>query len=157
MDEKKILIAFFSMTKDYSFGNTERLIKGHTEQVAEHIAEVTGGKLYRINPTEALQKEKEYHPQPLTDFETYDTVYIGYPIYYHKMPQMVTDFIESHDFSGKVIIPFSTHAGSGLGGTVEVIRYLCPDSTVKQGRAVGSAQVQTDKTNIQKWALESLK
>lgn len=157
MNGHNILIVFFSMTRDYSFGSTERLVKGHTEQVADHIAEVTGGYLYRINPVEALKKEREYRPEPLRDFEKYDAVYLGFPIYYHTMPALVREFVRSHNFDGKVIVPFTTHAGSGLGRSVAELTYMCPGAAVKPGKAIGSAQVQIEKENIQKWALDSLK
>ncbi len=156
MSNKKILIAFFSMTKDYSFGKVERLVKGHTEQVADQIAEITGSDLYRINRTEALRPERAYEPKPIENFDEYDIIYLGYPIYYHTMPLQVSEFLKSYPFENKVIIPFTTHAGSGLGRSVAEIKETCKKSEVLDGLAVGSAEVQSAKQKIKDWALKSL-
>lgn len=85
------------------------MVKGHTEQVADQIHELVSGDIYRINKTEALQKEKEYIPKTIENFDQYDIVYLGFPIYYHTMPHQVREFIKKYGFSGKYIIPFTTH------------------------------------------------
>ncbi len=154
--DQKILTAFFSMTKDYSFGNTKRIVKGHTEQVAEQIAEITGSALYRINKTEALKPENVYVPKPVENFEQYEIIYLGFPIYYHTMPKQVYEFLKSYPFENKTIIPFTTHAGSGLGRSVAEIRSTCAESFVLDGLAVGSAEVQSAKQKIRDWTLGSL-
>lgn len=156
MSEKKILTAFFSMTKDYSFGNVERLVKGHTEQVADQIAEITGSDLYRINRTEALRPERAYEPKPIENFCQYDIIFLGFPIYYHTMPLQVNDFLKNYPFENRIIIPFTTHAGSGLGRSVAEIKETCKQSEVLDGLAVGSAEVQAAKQKIKDWTLKSL-
>lgn len=155
-EQKKILTAFFSMTKDYSFGNMERLVKGHTEQVADQIAQITGSDLYRINRTEALRPERVYEPQPIENFDQYEIIFLGFPIYYHTMPLQVSDFLKSYPFENKIIIPFTTHAGSGLGRSVAEIRETCKKSEVLDGLAVGSAEVQSARQKIRDWTIRSL-
>ena len=151
-----ILIAFFSITKDYSFGKVKRLVKGHTETVADEIKNTVNGDLYRINKVEAAVKENEIIPWEINNFDRYGIIYLGFPIYYHTMPDAVKEFIKKYDFSGKTIIPFTTHSGSGLGRSVGEIQTMCPDATILDGLAVGSAEVKFAKEKIQKWSIESL-
>ena len=151
----KVLIAFFSMTKDYSFGKVERLAKGHTEQVADQIHALIESDLYRMNKVEAIDPRREYIPARILDFAQYDVVYLGFPIYYHTMPVQVAEFIKSYDFAGKMILLFTTHGGSGLGRSVEKIKLMCPQAKVLDGLAVGSAEVLSAKDKIKKWALAS--
>ncbi len=150
------LIAFYSLTKDFSFGNNVRVVKGHTEQVADQIAGRIGDTdMYRISRIEALMPERAYTPRPLENMRQYRILFLGFPIYYHTMPSEVKEFLRSYDFSGMTIIPFTTHAGSGLGRSVEEIRAMCPDSEVLPGLAVGSAEVLSAKDKIRKWVEES--
>ena len=80
------------MTKDYSFANTKRIVKGHTEQVAEQISEIIGSDLYRINKTEALMPENVCVPKPVENFEQYDIIYLGFPIYFIRCPGRCMNF-----------------------------------------------------------------
>ncbi len=60
--------------------------------------------------------------------EEYDTVFIGFPIWWYVAPTIINTFVESYDFSGKTIVPFATSGGSGMGKTVQVLKPLCSDS-----------------------------
>ena len=75
------------------------------------------------------------------------------------MPNIVKTFLESYDFSGKTVIPFSTHAGSGLAGTNESIRGMLPDATVLDGFTVSGQTAQENPDNARKivdeWLLEN--
>lgn len=68
----------------------------------------------------------------ISNISQYDTIYVGYPIWYSDMPQIVYTFFDTYDLSGKEVIPFCTHAGSGLSGTVGRIRNQEPDADVLQ-------------------------
>ena len=72
------------------------------------------------------------------------------------MPLQVSEFLKSYPFENKVIIPFTTHAGSGLGRSVAEIKETCKQSEVLDGLAVGSAEVQSAKQKIKDWTLKSL-
>lgn len=152
----KILIAFFSMTRDLSYGNTKKLVKGHTEQAADLIHEAVGGDLYRINKTEALKPENVEYPYEIENMDEYDTVFLGYPIYYHNMPAAVKEFLKKYDFSSKTIHPFCTHSGSGMGRSREEIKLICPDADVSDGLAIAGAQLLIDQGRIGRWAKDAL-
>jgi flavodoxin len=133
---ENILIAYFS----YS---------GNSKRAAELIQEKTGGDIFRIEtvspyPTnynevvDMAKMEQEYDSRPkiiaqVNCMEAYDVVFIGYPNWWITMPMAVFTFLEEYDFSGKMMIPFCTHRGSGLGGSVDDIMQLCPNSIIKEG------------------------
>lgn len=136
--DKKILIAYFSWG-------------GNTQHVAEHIASLTGGTLFRIEPekpypteytpcTEVAKAEKEANARPtikmkVADWEQYDTVFIGCPVWWHTAPMAVWSFLESsgYDFSDKIIVPFCTYASTYREETLAKIVELTPGSVHLQG------------------------
>lgn len=163
-DAPKTLIAYFSRAgENYSVGVVE---KGNTEIVAEMIAAETGAELFKIQPvnaypekydecTQVAQQEKNDHARPelaetVEHFEDYDVIYLGYPIWWGDMPMAVYTFLESYDFSGKTVIPFCTHGGSGLSGTVSSIRELCEGAEVLDGLAMTGATAQNQPEEAEK-------
>ena len=80
----------------------------------------------------------------------YDTVFIGYPIWWGDLPTIVKVFLESYDFSGKTVIPFCTHAGSGLSGTKKTVESLCGGALVKDGLAIRGSTAQNDYNAAEK-------
>ena len=162
--DAKVLVAYFSRAgENYGVGVIE---KGNTEIIAKMIAEKTSGDLFRIESvnaypsgyddcTEVAKKEKNSNARPgltgsVTDFDDYDVIYLGYPIWWGEMPMPVYTFLESYDFSGKTIIPFCTHAGSGLSGTVSSIQTACSGATVRDGFAIAGTTAQTDRESAEK-------
>ncbi len=131
-----ILIAYFSKT-------------GNTEEVANRIQELTGGDLFRIETaqpypedytetTQIAQEELENNARPeltgeVENMEDYDTLFIGYPIWWHTAPMAVYTFLESYDLSGKTVIPFCTSGGSDIEESMPAIQELCPDSNILEG------------------------
>lgn len=165
----KILIAYFSRAdENYGVGYVE---KGNTAIVAEMIAEDTGGTLFEIKSTtpypksyqecgEFAKKERDAKARPtLTDtvanFSDYDVIYLGYPIWWHDLPMPVYTFLESYDFAGKTIIPFCTHAGSGLDNTDDKIRSAAPKSTLGEPLVMYGTTAQleraTAKQQVTRW------
>lgn len=153
----KILVAYFSLANEqYEVGVIE---KGNTQIIAEMIAEKTGADLFSIASTtdypttydgllDISKKEENNHPelaQTVDNMADYDTVFIGYPIWWGDLPTIVKVFLENHDFSGKTVIPFCTHAGSGLSGTKSGIESLCDGAQVKDGLAVRGSTAQNDR------------
>ena len=155
-----ILIAYFSRTgENYSVGTVS---KGNTAIVAELIAEQTGGDLFEIVPVtpypdsysemlaiaqqEASENARPEIAETVENMADYDTVFIGYPIWNADMPMIVYNFLESYDFTGKTVIPFNTHEGSGQAGTQRTIASMLPDATVLNGLAIrgGTAQNSHD-------------
>lgn len=141
----RTLVAYFSHAGE-NYG-TGIISKGNTEAVAEIVAERTGGELYQIRTvkeypqgykrcTEAAREEqrRKARPElsgPLPDLRDYDRVFLGYPNWWGDLPMAVYTFLEALDFSAKTVIPFCTH--SGLSGTVETVRRLCPGAKVLEG------------------------
>lgn len=71
------------------------------------------------------------------DMGGYDTVFVGFPIWWYVAPTIVKTFLESYDFSGKTVIPFATSGGSGMGRTVDVLKGVCPVARFLPGKRVG--------------------
>ena len=159
----KILVAFFSRAGDnYEVGVIE---KGNTKIMAEMIAEKTGSDTFEIVPskdypktykecTDVAKDEQKKNARPAykgdVDTSAYDTIYIGYPIWWGDMPMLVYTFLEKHDLNEKTIIPFCTHEGSGVSGTDGKIRRLYKNATVKQALSVRGATAQNERNEAQK-------
>lgn len=155
-EKSNILVAYFSLADEqYEVGVIE---KGNTEIVAEIIAEKTGADLFKITATTEypttynglldISRKEESDPPELaenvTNMADYDMVFIGYPIWWGDLPTIVKVFLESNDFSGKTVIPFCTHAGSGLSGTQQSVENVCSGAEVKNGLAVRGSTAQND-------------
>ena len=162
------LIAFYSRAdENYVNGQIRTLDTGNTEIAAGMIADMTGADLFKIEQKEPYAKDyneciaqaqedqrSDARPE-LTSYpdsiDEYDVIYLGYPDYWSTMPMAVFTFLEHFDFSGKVIKPFCTHEGSGLGHSMDDIRKLCPDADVREGLAIHGASVGRAKNDIENW------
>lgn len=80
----------------------------------------------------------------------YDTVFIGFPIWWYVAPSIINTFVERYDFSGKTLVPFATSGGSGLGRTVAVLKKLCPAANWNEGKLVNGMSEQA----LRSWATE---
>ncbi len=145
--------------------------KGNTQIVAEAIAELTGGDLYRITTVEPYpedyasmltraREELDADARPelageLPSPDGYDVIMIGYPIWHGATPRPVLTFLERCDLSGKTLIPFNTHEGSGQSGTVREIAASAPNAEMLEGIAIQgkTAQEDADQTRalLKKW------
>ena len=167
----KVLVAYFSRAgENYHVGYIR---KGNTEIVAEMIAQKTGGDLFHIESvsgypagyedakTVARAERKSGARPALTntvpDFASYDVIYLGYPIWSANMPMPVYTFLESYDFSGKTVIPFCTHEGSGLTSTPDKIRAAIPTANVLPGLAIRGTTAQQDRAETERMVDEFLK
>lgn len=75
------------------------------------------------------------------NMDEYDTVFVGFPIWWYVAPTIINTFLESYDFSGKTVIPFATSGGSGMGKTDSVLKKCCSDKTIwKQGKKMSSRE-----------------
>ncbi|MBQ6759644.1 MAG: NAD(P)H-dependent oxidoreductase [Selenomonadaceae bacterium] len=162
--DKKILVVYFSRTgEEYGLGN---IMKGNTAIVAEYIAKKTGADMFEIKPatpypdayepcTEIAKQELESNARPafaanIDNLAQYDTIFIGYPIWWGAVPRVVMTFLEANDFNGKTIIPFCTHGGSGLAGTEREIADACLNAKVLSGLAIVGKSAQNDFPAVQK-------
>ena len=74
--------------------------------------------------------------EELPHLADYDTVFLGFPIWWYVAPRIINTFVESYDFTGKTLVPFATSGGSGMGRTVDELRKLCPNANWKAGKMV---------------------
>lgn len=161
---KKTLVVFFSHTgENYGVGN---ISEGNTHIIAKMIAEATGGSLFEIVPkkeyphdsydevVEIAKQEKAQKARPAikgdVKVEDYDVIFIGYPNWWGDMPMPVYTFLEKHDWTGKVVVPFCTHEGSGLSSTEKYIAEACKGATVAKGLAVRGATAQNNREQARK-------
>ena len=84
----------------------------------------------------------------IDNLDDYDVIFVGYPIWWYDMPSIMYTFFEQYDFAGKTIIPFTTHGGSRLSGTVETIAELEPDATVSDQEYTVSRNDVTDAASV---------
>jgi len=166
--EEKCLIAYFSReSNNYVSGRIVNLPIGNTEVVAKMIQEMTEGDVLRIDTlnsypadytetTEVAQKELRENARPklsshVENMDSYNVVFVGYPIWWGTIPMPVATFLSEYDFSGKTIVPFCTHEGSRLGRSVTNIKELCPHSTILDGLAVRGGDVKNARNEVSEW------
>lgn len=152
----KILVAFFSRAGDnYEVGVIE---KGNTKIVAEMIVDKTGADVFEIQPvtpypenykacTEVTKVEQDNNIRPeivsyVTNLADYDTIFVGYPIYWSDMPMVLYTFLENQDFNGKTIIPFCTSAGNYMTNKESSIPEIAKGSSVREGLGVKGKDCQ---------------
>lgn len=169
---KKTLIAYYSRKgQNYANGKIMNLPVGNTSIAARFIQELTDGTLFEIETvksypsdytetTKVAQMEFRNNERPeltdrISDMDDYDVIFLGYPNWWGTMPMAVFTFLDSYDFSGKTIIPFCTHEGSGLGNSERDIAKLCPDAVVLKGLAIKGSSVNQAKNNIAVWIKRS--
>jgi len=167
-EEMKILIAYYSRRgENYVSGDIVNLPVGNTEVAAGMIQKLTGGETFRIDTvkqypadyheaTEVAQQELRQNARPelashLDNIGDYDLVILGYPNWWGTMPMAVFSFLQEYDLSGKTILPFCTHEGSGLGRSCSDIKKLCPSATVSGGLAIQGGSVHRAEGEILVW------
>ena len=159
LDSDKVLVVYFSHG-------------GNTQKLAKEISDQVGGDFRRIEPVNAYPEGDELYDyteqeqaddarpeiQDLNiDMSKYDTVFIGYPIWWYTYPQVILTFFDNHDLTGKTIVPFVTHGGSGMSGTEDDMReYLSDkDVTVLDGLAVSRNDIEEDQSQtVTNWLEE---
>jgi len=137
----KKLVAYFSAS-------------GVTAKVAETLSEAIGSDLYAIEPEVPYTKAdlnwmdkqsrstlemKDLSSRPAikgrcNNMDEYDTIFVGFPVWWYIAPTIINTFLESHDMSGKTIVPFATSGGSGMGKTNEMLQPSCPNSKLLDGK-----------------------
>ena len=125
---------------------------GTTKGVAEYLHGLVGGDIIELEPVNAYpegysdaldpaKQEQNENARPaikttIENFDSYDTIYMGYPIWWGTVPMLMFTFMESYDFSGKTVVPFSTSGGTGIEQSMSDIRDTIPDADVKDGLLV---------------------
>ncbi|KIR03631.1 Flavodoxin [Lachnospiraceae bacterium TWA4] len=154
-DNSNVLVVYFSNT-------------GTTEQIAKLIGEILDADMHQIiakapytdedrdytnNSSRCNREQADETARPEIDgnvenLEQYDTIFLGYPIWHGQAPRIISTFIESYDFSDKIIIPFCTSHSSGIGSSADNLHELVQGATWKEGERFS---VDSDKQEVQKW------
>ena len=168
MSDPTCLIAYCSRRgQNYVSGDIVDLPVGNTEVAARMIRAATRGDLFHLETvkeypedygrtTDMAREELRQNARPeLKDqpenIDGYDTVFVGYPNWCGTAPMEMFTFLESYGFSGKTIIPFCTHEGSGMGRGESDIRKACPGAKVLSGLAIRGGTVQSAEQDIRRW------
>ena len=165
----RTLVAFFSRAgENYFPGGLRYIEKGNTYIAAEILAKLVGADLFEIQSVdgysdvyrECVAKAKaefdaNARPQLKEDIDigAYDVIFIGYPNWCGTMPMPVWTFLESHDFSGKIVCPFCTNEGSGLANSVGHIEKLVSGAEIKPGLSLRGSNVQESRADFENWLL----
>ncbi len=147
----KILIAYFSHT-------------GNTELAAWQIQAAVGGQLFaiqtevpypqdksecgKIAKQELAGNERPPLAADLADISQYDTIFLGYPIWFDEAPAMIATFLEENEFEDKTIIPFCTSASDTIENSLHIFEELCPDAELEEGLTAN------DEEDIEPWLEE---
>ena len=103
-----------------------------------------------LTTADGLTKEESYAiAGKVADMGQYDTVFVGFPIWWYQAPRIIETFLESYDFSGKTVIPFATSGGSGMGKTNSVLKPSCGGAKLLEGKVVRRG---TSKSDLAAWA-----
>lgn len=179
-DNENILIAYVSVPENVDTDGIDansgasivvknKDVLGNMQYMAMTIQEAIGGELFRIETKEKYplehetlvnqakeEQNEEVRPELATHIENveqYDIIFLGYPNWWGDMPQPLYTFLEEYDFSGKTIIPFNSHGGSGFSNTIEEIKKLQPNATVKDdGLSISRNDVADSEQEITDWA-----
>lgn len=171
-----ILIAYFSVMETDgvdTVASASRVavngeVLGNNEYIAQIIQRETGGDLFAIEtvqeyPTthdpllEFAYNEKADNARPelatqIENLDNYDVIFLGYPNWNADLPMPLYTFLEEYDFSGKTIIPFTTHGGSGFSRTIQTISELQPNATViSDGLSISRNNVSGAESDVVDW------
>ncbi len=178
-NKTKILIAYFTRADNVKIAldidavaSASINIKGSSYNgnvaiLADYIKEATGGDTFSILTTEyyptnyrdstnVAKEEQSSDARPelsnhVENMEDYDIIFLGFPNWWGGLPMPVYTFLEEYDFSGKIIIPFASHEGSGLGNGPTEIAEICPDAQIMDGFAARGTEVSSSKADIETW------
>lgn len=151
----KILVAYFSAS-------------GVTAEAAKNLAKAADADLYEIKPETPYTKadldwmnkksrssvemnDPKSRPaiaEKVSGMDNYDTIFVGFPIWWYVAPTIINTFLESYDLSGKTVIPFATSGGSGMGKTNESLQPSCPGATLLQGKMLNG---RLSEAELRKW------
>ena len=165
----KNLVVYFSMPDnvDNSTVVIDGETLGNTQYMAYVIQETVGADIFRIEPetpyptdhdtlVDLAKEEQNDNARPkikdtIENFDTYENIFVGYPNWWGDMPMILYSFFDEYDYSGKTIIPFNTHGGSGFSGTISTIKELEPNAEVLDGKSISRNDIQDAEQEIVDW------
>ena len=176
--DSKTLVVYFSMpeTTDPNNMTVEEAnstvvidgeVLGNTQYMAYVIAENENADIFRIEPetpyptdhdtlVDLAAEEQDNDARPaikdeIGNIDDYDVIFLGYPNWWGDMPMILYTFLEQYDLSGKTVIPFNTHGGSGFSSTINTIRSLEPEADVLEGLSISRNRIQEAEQEIVDW------
>ena len=167
----KALIVYFSRAGENIVGDQREIIeKGFTEKVAEKIQKLTGGALIKLQPVEEYpfgyddcnrRARKEYEENILPEIknlpasiDAYDTIFLGFPLWYRSYPRIISTFIRAYSFIGKTVKPFCTNEEGTFGIMQLELQSALKGAVVKDGLAIHSYEVDNSDSLIAEWVKE---
>lgn len=154
LEDNNILVTYFSHS-------------GNTRVIADQIHKNIGGDIFEIVAIDPYPRDydavvaqarkeldEEYIPELksiIKNIGSYDMIFVGYPNWWSTIPRPVATFLSEYDLSGKTIVPFCTHEGSGLGRSVTDIKKFCPRSIILEGLAVRGSYVKNAQNEVASW------
>ena len=162
------LVVFFSHTGENIVGGEREIIeKGFTEIVAEKIQKLTGGALVKLLPVEDYpfgydecnrRARHEYEENILPEIknlpasiDNYDTIFLGFPLWYRSYPRIIASFIKAYSFIGKTVKPFCTNEEGTFGIMQLELQSALRGAIVKDGLAIHSYDVNKSDDLIAEW------
>ncbi|MEV0700178.1 flavodoxin [Saccharopolyspora sp. NPDC050389] len=170
--ETRTLLAYFSRAgENYYYGGRRTLTVGNTEALARMIGDRIDCEVYRIEAADPYpdgyddtvarnvrEQNADARPEitnPLPDMDKYEIVLLGSGIWNVRAPMIMSTFVESLDFTGKTILPFTTHAMSGLGTVERDYASSAPHATIGTGLAVRGEEVPDAASEAETWLREA--
>lgn len=165
----KNLVVYFSMPDnvDDSTVVIDGETLGNTQYMAYVIQKTVGADIFCIEPetpyptdhdklVDLAKEEQNDNARPkikdmIENFDTYENIFVGYPNWWGDMPMILYSFFDEYDFSGKTIIPFNTHGGSGFSDTISTIKELEPNAEVLDGKSISRNDIQDAEQEIVDW------
>ena len=152
----KILVVYYSWS-------------GNTKVIANQIKEITGADIFEIELVEPFSTDyntvaQEYRADNRTEkirkmkktvenLSSYDVIFIGTPIWGNTRALPIKSFLNEHNFDGKTVVPFATHAGGGAGTCFNDIKKEAPQAHFVEGLSLSGSQIHNSKASIEKWLL----
>ena len=170
---KNAMIVYYSRSgANYVNSTVKYLSRGNTELAVRFLQTLTEIEAFRIEPEQAYpddyyecidqaRQELKRNIRPSLSsrpdsLKQYDVIYLGYPNYWGTMPMPVFTFLESYDWNGKVIYPFCTHEGGGIGRSCEDLEAICRGARIEPGFTVRGSEVQYELAALKDWFYETL-
>ena len=152
----KALVAYFSAS-----GVTARLAKKLSEAAGADLFEITAETPYtkkdlnwmdRKSRSSVEMNDRSARPaigRKIDNMDQYDTLFVGFPIWWYREPSIIDTFMESYDFTGKTVVPFATSGGSEIGDSAQNMQALAPKANVTEGKRFS---VRTSEAELKNWA-----
>ncbi|ULQ60447.1 hypothetical protein K7I13_03820 [Brucepastera parasyntrophica] len=172
-NSNNILVVYFSRhgssigSNDTDAVSSASLSPGDAITVANIIKDASGADMFQIitvdpyprnyrETTDVARREQRENARPalasrIENLDSYNTIILGYPNWWGTLPMPVAHFLESHDFSGKTIVPYCVHEGSRMGSSEALIAQLAPGATVKEGLAIRGNSAGSSRRDVEQW------